>query len=51
MKVEGKKKSFYIPGYLLELIINFFAIRKDKLKCGEFGPFFHYNSFVEVKIW
>jgi hypothetical protein len=21
------------------------------LKCGEFGPFFHYNSFVEVKIW
>jgi hypothetical protein len=21
------------------------------LKCGEFGPFFHEKSFVEVKIW
>jgi hypothetical protein len=53
MKVGKKKKpeSFYIPGYLLELIIKKFAIRKNKLKSGEFGPFSHEKSFEEVKIW
>jgi hypothetical protein len=53
MKVEKKKtESFYIRGYLLELIAENMAIwKKIPSKSGEFGPFFpHGKSFVKVEI-
>jgi len=53
MKVEKKKtESFYICGYLLELIAENMAIwKKIPSKSGEFGPFFsHGKSFVKVEI-
>jgi hypothetical protein len=43
MKVEKKKKpeSFYILGYLLELIITIWGFEKIKSsKSGKFGSFF-----------
>jgi hypothetical protein len=40
MKVEKKSESFYILGYLLEVILKFWRFEKHSSKFGEFGPFF-----------
>jgi hypothetical protein len=53
IRYEGRKKfdSFYILGYLLEVIIRPLQFGKKKFqKFGEFGSRFLWNSFVYVKI-
>jgi hypothetical protein len=41
MKVEKKPGSFYILGYLLELIVEIWRLEKKLfLKIGKFGLFF-----------
>jgi hypothetical protein len=44
MKVGNKTESCYILGYLLELIIKIWQIKKKSSKFGEFGSFFHESS-------
>jgi len=51
MKVEKKKESFYILGYLLGSYHKTLMIWNFKnSKCGEFELFSHEKSFVEVEI-
>jgi hypothetical protein len=46
-----KKESFYILGYLLGSYHKIMMIWNFKnSKCGEFEPFSHEKSFVEVEI-
>jgi hypothetical protein len=40
-----KEKSFYILGYLLELIINIWQFGKEKLKSSKCGPIFPWKVF------
>jgi hypothetical protein len=51
MKVEKKTESFYILGYLLELMKKIWRFENENLKYGEFGSFFsNGKSFVYVEI-
>jgi hypothetical protein len=48
MKVEKISESFYILGYLLELIIKIWKFGKVFFsKSGEFGPFFPLKIQIE----
>jgi len=48
MKVEKKTESFYIPGYLLELLIKNMAIwEKKKIEIWQIWVFFSWNFFVK----
>jgi len=40
MKVEKNTESFYILGYLLELIKKIWRFENENSKYGEFGSFF-----------